>query len=96
MKIFNRVAFYLVASMLALSLVGCESKTPIPPRQECSAEIKIQHDIVYVDKEVPCKDTNVTCDFNGVGGMPIQKLLECVITQKHALAACRGNTIKIQ
>jgi hypothetical protein len=84
MKTFS----FILILLISLSQSGCAElfcKKPVP---DCKPEIKIVHDIVYVNKEIPCKDLNVTCDFTGDGGEPTKNLLKCIIIQKRALDAC--------
>ena len=68
----------LVLIMIGLS--GCFDGQPKP-------EIKtvIVTKIKEVKVPIPCKVPKVSCDFNGPGFTPINKLLECIIKQKRAL-----------
>ena len=76
----------LVLIMIGLS--GCFNGQPKP-------EIKtvIVTKIKEVKVPVPCKVPKVSCDFNGPGFTPINKLLECVVKQKRALESVADNNI---
>ena len=53
-------------------------------------------ELVYVDRPVPyavpvkCTIPKITCDFQGKGAEPVIHLLECIVTQKKAMAVCQN------
>ena len=86
MGIFKAIKYYTKKIIIGISITtaalvftGCYDKQiPIEPA------IKI----VYVDKPVPCRVPDISCDFEGPFFVPTKKLFDCVILQKHAIAAC--------
>lgn len=79
----KKILLHLVFGVLvSIVYCGCSQKEAEPKTQ-----------IVYETKEVvkfkPCPVPDVNCDFKGEGFVPTQKLLECVVEQKKALAVCR-------
>lgn len=93
MKTFKTILIGCLFILSALTLGACSNPQPTP-NPECKPQIQITHDIQYVDREVPCKDSNVTCEFSGTGAVPFQKSLECIKTLKQALRACSAEMIK--
>ena len=86
MEIFKAIKCYAKKVIMGSSIITaalvftgcCDKQIPLEPT------IKI----VYVDKPVPCHVPDISCDFEGPFFVPTQKLFDCVILQKHAIAAC--------
>ena len=76
-----------IASFCTLVLVlgilifftGCAKKEP------CQPKIVTEYKTVEVKVPVMLDVPDIDCDFSGEGVVPTQKLLECVIMQKHIL-----------
>lgn len=82
MKIFN----LLMLVGLGLFIIGCGGKTTITKVPETVVKIETVKEYVVEKCTVP-KDL---CEFTGEGFVPTEKLLDCVILQKHFLKVCSG------
>lgn len=82
MKIFN----LLVLLSIGLFIVGCGGKTTITKVPETVVKIETVKEYVVEKCDVPAD----LCEFTGEGFVPTEKLLDCVIVQKHFLEVCSG------
>lgn len=85
MKIFN-ISLFL---SLCFLLVGCS--TVKVKQLEGETVVKIEKVKEYVVEK--CNVPNNLCEFSGEGFIPTEKLLNCVITQKHYLDICSGKKV---
>ena len=80
MKIFSIALFFI-----AILFNGCATKVK-EVKGETVVKIEKVKEYVVEKCHVP---TNI-CEFSGEGFVPTEKLLDCVITQKHYLDICSG------
>lgn len=78
---------------IALFLSGCSCCEPKPCKQ------KIVHNTVYKTKivKVPttCDIPEPTCDFKGEGYTPAVKAVDCIVTLKKYIDACKGKKLSV-
>lgn len=84
MKIFSISLFFII-----VLLSGCASTKIKEVKGETVVKIEKVKEYVVEKCNVPDK----LCEFSGNGFVPTEKLLNCVITQKHYLDICSGKKL---
>lgn len=83
MKIFSISLFFIIL------LNGCASTKVKEVKGETVVKIETVKEYVIEKCVVP----DNLCEFSGEGFEPTEKLLNCVITQKHYLDICSGKKL---
>lgn len=84
MKIFSISLFFII-----VLLSGCASTKVKEVKGE--TVVKIEKVKEYVIEK--CNVPDNLCEFSGNGFIPTEKLLNCVVTQKHYLDICSGKKV---